>query len=139
MANFLLTFHGGSMPETKEQQDQVMKAWTAWFGTLGDALIDGGNPISQAKATSPDRSVMDAKEAPSGYSIIKADNLNSAVALAKGCPVSGWRRRGRRVGDVPRHVVVPGRHAGRVGHHPMPGAARWAHRCLGATIRWPIR
>ena len=87
MANYLLTFHGGSMPETKEGQDQAMAAWTSWFGALGDALVDGGNPVSQAKAISPDGSVMDATSAPSGYSIIKADNLDSAVELAKGCPV----------------------------------------------------
>jgi hypothetical protein len=87
MANYLLTFHGGSMPETKEAQDQVMSAWTAWFGKLGDALVDGGNPISNSKAISPDGSVMDATSAPSGYSIIKADSLDSAVELSKGCPV----------------------------------------------------
>ena len=87
MANFLLTFHGGSMPDTKEEQDQVMTAWTDWFGQLGDALVDGGNPISQAKAISPDGSLMDATSAPSGYSILKADSLDAAVALAKGCPV----------------------------------------------------
>jgi hypothetical protein len=87
MANYLLTFHGGSMPETKEAQDQVMAAWTSWFGKLGDALVDGGNPVSASKAISPDGSVMDATSAPTGYSIIKADNLDSAVELAKGCPV----------------------------------------------------
>jgi len=87
MANFLLTFHGGGMPETKEEQDRVMQAWTGWFGELGDALVDGGNPISQARAISPDGSVMDATSAPTGYSIIKADDLDRAVALAKGCPV----------------------------------------------------
>ncbi len=87
MANFLLTFHGGSMPETKEEQDRAMTAWTNWFGVLGDALVDGGNPISQARAISPDGSVMDATSAPTGYSILKADNLDTAVALAKGCPV----------------------------------------------------
>jgi len=87
MSNYLLTFHGGSMPETKEAQDQVMAAWTGWFAELGDALVDGGNPISKAKAISPDGSVMDATSAPSGYSIIKADDLDSAVELAKGCPV----------------------------------------------------
>jgi len=87
MANFLLTFHGGSMPESKEEQDQVMAAWTSWFGELGNALVDGGNPISQTKAISPDGSVMDATSAPSGYSIIKADDLDAAVALSKGCPV----------------------------------------------------
>lgn len=87
MANFLLTYHGGSMPETKEDQDRVMQAWTDWFGTLGEALVDGGNPISQTKAISPDGSVMDATSAPTGYTIIKADDLDRAVALSKGCPV----------------------------------------------------
>ncbi len=87
MANFLLTFHGGGMPGTREDQDQVMKAWTDWFATLGDALVDGGNPISQARAISPDGSVMDATSAPTGYSILKADSLDRAVSLAKGCPV----------------------------------------------------
>ncbi len=87
MANYLLTYHGGSMPETKEAQDQVMAAWTSWFATLGEALVDGGNPVSQAKAISPDGSVMDATSAPSGYSILKADSIDRAVELAKGCPV----------------------------------------------------
>jgi hypothetical protein len=87
MANYLLTYHGGSMPETKEDQDRVMQAWTDWFGQLGDALVDGGNPVSRAKAISGDGSVMDATSAPSGYSIIKADDLDTAVGLAKGCPV----------------------------------------------------
>ena len=87
MANYVLVYHGGGMPESAEEGAKVMAAWTSWFGTLGDALVDGGNPISQAKAISPDGSVMDATSAPSGYSILKADSLDAAVALAKGCPV----------------------------------------------------
>jgi len=31
--------------------------------------------------------VMDPTQAPSGYSIIKADDLDGAVQLAQGCPV----------------------------------------------------
>ena len=89
MSNYLLTYYGGGMPETKEEQDSVMAAWGAWFGQLGDALVDGGNPVSKSKAISPDGSVMDATSAPSGYTIIKADDLDSAIALAKGCPVLG--------------------------------------------------
>jgi hypothetical protein len=87
MANYLLTYHGGKMPESKEAQDQAMAAWTGWFGTLGEALVDGGNPVGQARAISPDGSVMEATSAPSGYSIIKADGIDAAVELAKGCPV----------------------------------------------------
>ncbi len=87
MANFLLTFHGGSMPETQEEQGQVMQAWTDWFGTLGDKLVDGGNPVSNTKTIAPGGSVSETSNPPSGYSIIKADSLDEAVELAKGCPV----------------------------------------------------
>jgi hypothetical protein len=87
MANYLLTFYGGGMPENKEEQAQVMQAWTGWFGTIGEALVDGGNPTSRSRAISPDGSVMDATMAPTGYSIIKADDLDAAVQAAKSCPV----------------------------------------------------
>jgi hypothetical protein len=87
MANYLLTYYGGGMPGSPEEQAQVMQAWTAWFGKLGDALVDGGNPTSRSRAISPDGSVMDATQAPTGYSIIKADDLDAAVTAAKGCPV----------------------------------------------------
>ena len=87
MANFLLTYHGGGMPETPDEQAQVMQAWTTWFGQLGDGLVDGGNPTSQSRAISPDGSVMEATSAPTGYSIIKADSLDAAVMAAQSCPV----------------------------------------------------
>jgi hypothetical protein len=88
MANFLLTFHGGSMPETPEEGAAVMQAWNDWFGVLGDALVDGGNPISNVRTIAPGGSVTDgASSAPSGYTIIKADSLDAATELAKGCPV----------------------------------------------------
>ena len=62
MANYLLLYHGGSMPETQDEQAKVM------------AISAGGSVSTDASG-------------PSGYSIIKADSLDAAVALAKGCPV----------------------------------------------------
>ncbi len=89
MANFVLLYSGGSMPETQAEQAQVMEAWGAWFGQLGSALVDGGNPFTPvAKRISKNGSVSDAPAGTaSGYSIIKADSLDAAVALAKACPV----------------------------------------------------
>jgi len=87
MANYLLVFHGGSMPESPEEGAAVMQAWNDWFGTLGDALVDGGNPASATKTIAADGSVHDDPAGPSGYSIIKADSLDAAVTLAEGCPV----------------------------------------------------
>lgn len=86
-SNYLLVYHGGSMPETKEEQDRVMQEWTTWFATIGDALVDGGNPATRTKRISASGAVSDEPGGPTGYSIIKADSLDHAVDLAKGCPV----------------------------------------------------
>jgi hypothetical protein len=88
-SNYLLVYHGGSMPETEEAQAQVMQAWTDWFGKLGDALVDGGNPVSQSRTIGAGGTVSDTSNGATGYSIIKADSLDKAVDLAKGCPVLG--------------------------------------------------
>ena len=90
MADYVLLYGGGSMPETKEEQDAVMAAWNSWFGELGDSLKDGGNPFTPAaKSIAPDGSVSDGSGSgtASGYSIIKADSLDEAAEKAKGCPV----------------------------------------------------
>lgn len=90
MANYLLLYSGGSMPETEAEQTEVMQAWGAWFGGLGSALVDGGNPTTgRAKTISSDGTVSDGSVGTmsSGYSIIKADSLDEAVKLASSCPV----------------------------------------------------
>jgi hypothetical protein len=87
MSNYLLLYHGGAMPETQEEQAQVMQAWTQWFGSLDGKVIDQGNPSGPSKTIAASGSVSTDTTGPSGYSIIKADSLDAAVALAKGCPV----------------------------------------------------
>jgi len=92
MANFVLLYSGGSMPETEAEQAAVMQAWGAWFGQLGSALVDGGNPFTpQAKHIASSGKVSDGPVGTlaTGYSIIKADSLAEAVEKAKGCPILG--------------------------------------------------
>lgn len=90
MANFVLLYSGGKMGGSEAEQAQIMQAWGEWFGKVGSALVDGGQPFApQAKTIASDGKVSDGAVGPqsSGYSIIKADSLDAAVALAKGCPV----------------------------------------------------
>ncbi len=96
MTKYVLTYHGGGgMAETPEAQEELMAAWGAWFGQLGDAVIDGGNPFAESRTVQADGSVVDGGEAPglSGYSTIQADSFDAALTAAKGCPVlaSGGR------------------------------------------------
>lgn len=88
MANYVLAYHGGGMPETEEEGQKVMAAWEAWYGQLGPAIVDGGAPTGQSKTVSS-TSVSDGGGANplTGYTIVSANDLEGAVALAKGCPI----------------------------------------------------
>ena len=80
MKNFVLLSSGGSMPEEAEMA-QVMKDWEAWYGQLGSAVVDPGNPMSAAKSIDPDGSVKDGPTGtmPNGYIILQADSLDAAT------------------------------------------------------------
>ena len=91
MANFVLVYAGGGeMALTETERGNLLEAWGAWFGKLGDKVVDAGNPFApHAKHVSHDGTVHDGAigTAATGYSIIKADSINVAVDLAKSCPV----------------------------------------------------
>jgi hypothetical protein len=56
---------------------------------LGSALVDGGAPLAASKSIAPDGAVTDGPVGTpaSGYSVLEADSLDAAAALARGCPI----------------------------------------------------
>jgi hypothetical protein len=89
MGKYVLVYRGGGgMPESAEEQEAVMAEWIGWFGELGDAVVDAGNPFGASMTVATDASVSDGNKAGlGGYSILNADSLAKAADLAKGCPV----------------------------------------------------
>ena len=90
MAKFVLLYNGGGMPETEAEQAVVLKAWEAWYGDLGKAVVDPGNPFSPvAKSIKSDGTVSDGPVGTmaSGYTILEAGSLEDVVKMAKGCPM----------------------------------------------------
>ncbi len=89
MANYLLTYHGGGVPETEEEGAKVMAAWEAWMGSLGAALAEPGNPVGPSATIAADGSTSPSHgpDTVTGYSIVTAASLDDALALAKGCPI----------------------------------------------------
>ena len=88
MAKYLFTYHGGSgMPETQEEVDQVMAAWGAWFGALGAAVLDGGNPTGGVKTVTAGGVSDQGASGVTGYGLFEAASHDAAVEMAKGCPV----------------------------------------------------
>jgi len=62
---------------------ETRAAWAAWFDGMGPQLAALGQPAVARAALgncSPDRTEL------GGYSVIHADDLESAVAIAQGCP-----------------------------------------------------
>ncbi len=91
MANFVLVFgSGGTVPRTDAERAAVMQDWTNWFNRLGSAVVDQGNPftpVAKRIAKNGRVSKVGAGAMAGGYTIIRADSLDAAVELAKGCPV----------------------------------------------------
>lgn len=90
MARYLLVFYGGGMPETPAAQARVLKQWEKWYGKLGPAVVDAGNPFSGAvNKIKADGSVARGPigQRASGYSIVDAGSLDAATRMAKGCPI----------------------------------------------------
>jgi hypothetical protein len=88
MAKYLFVYHGGENPKSEEEAAEVMDAWGSWLGSMGSAVVDGGNPVGMSSTVHPDGSVTDDGGAnpASGYSLIEAKDLEDAIAKARGCP-----------------------------------------------------
>ena len=66
MADYVLLYGGGKMPETKEEQDAVMAAWNAWFGEMGGAIKDRQPVLAGVKSIGSDGAVSDRGGPPAG-------------------------------------------------------------------------
>jgi hypothetical protein len=66
-------------------QPEALAAWTEYREHLGDRVVDFGNPVFESGTVGncEDRVHL------GGYAFVTADDMESAVALAKGAPVLG--------------------------------------------------
>ena len=89
MSKYLLVYHGGTPPSNPADAKAVMDAWGAWFGALGAAVIDGGNPVGKSSTVKSDGSLVEGGGAnpASGYSLLEASSLADAHKKAAGCPL----------------------------------------------------
>ena len=88
MSNYIFAYHGGKKPGSPEEGAKVMAQWESWLGGLGDALVNPGNPVGMSKTVSARGVTDDGGLNPlSGFSIVRADSMDAALEMAKGCPI----------------------------------------------------
>ncbi len=88
MKKFVLLAHGDMDPTPEFQQ-----AHQAWWSSLQGHVVDSGNPLSNGRnvATGGRVTEIAAESEPAlGYSIIEAETLDDAIALASGSPMDMW-------------------------------------------------
>ena len=97
MASFMFVYRGGNDAYQKMSPDEIqriMKKWSDWIAEgfqkgwmvdAGDALTPEGRVVNAKKVVS-DGPFVESKEIVGGYSIVKADTIDAAAELAKGCP-----------------------------------------------------
>lgn len=86
MAKYLLVYYGGKMEMDPAKAKKSMAAWMAWFGGLGKAVVDSGNPTMPGKIISAAGTRSIGARPVTGYSIIHAESMDAALLMAKNCP-----------------------------------------------------
>ncbi|PHO05403.1 hypothetical protein CSC82_03230 [Rhodobacteraceae bacterium 4F10] len=88
MPKYVFVYHGGGRPESPEDVESVMAAWSNWMAGMGDALVDGGNPVGMSKTVTSNGIQDDGGANPvSGYTLVNAPDMAAACEIAKGCPI----------------------------------------------------
>jgi hypothetical protein len=82
MSNFVFIYRA-PRDSTSTPSEDAVAAWGAWFEEIKDSIVDRGNPVFDRTAleSAPVDTVL------GGYSLVRADDLAAAAALAKGCPI----------------------------------------------------
>jgi len=81
MTRFVFSFR---VPSDYAPNAETPAEWRAWFGGLGSALVDVGNAVTEY---APLGEVGGSGSRFVAYSVVSAEDLDSALALVKGCPV----------------------------------------------------
>lgn len=84
MPKFVFAYHGTKRPV---EPAQYMARWRAWVKGLGSALVNPGLPLGPSKTVGSGGVTDGGGSNPlAGFSIVEADSMEAALALARGCP-----------------------------------------------------
>ena len=87
MKKFVLVYLGGNHPSSEVEAKKHFEKYMGWLSSLGDTVVIPTIPLMNTTTVSPDGSVAEGgSSSMSGFSIIQADSMAAAVAIAQNCP-----------------------------------------------------
>jgi len=84
MPEFIIVYHGAGQPESKEAGEAAKARWSKWMQDLGDDIVNFGTPFKAPTIVAADGSTRAGEL--SGYSVVKAADMDAALTIAKACP-----------------------------------------------------
>ncbi len=70
-----------------EYTDEAKAEWAAWFASVGESMIDGGNPLGAGVRITREGQEELVGPPVTGYSIFSAEDLDAALNLLDDCPI----------------------------------------------------
>lgn len=87
MAQYMITYLGGSQPSSPEQGKKHFARYKDWLQSMGESVVSPANPLKNTCTIHADGSVTKGgMTSMSGFTIIKADSIEAAQDKAKTCP-----------------------------------------------------
>ncbi len=99
MPKFLFTYR---VPKDYQPGAETGRAWQAWFDGLGSSRIDTGHGVIATQTMGR----LDAQTRLGGYSLVTAEDMDGAAALAERCPALQLGG-GVEIGAVPEFTGNP--------------------------------
>lgn len=87
MKQFVFVYLGGNQPSSEQEAKNHYSKYVEWLSSLGDAVVIPTIPLKDTSTVSSDGTIREGgSSAMSGFSIIKAESMESALAIAQRCP-----------------------------------------------------
>jgi hypothetical protein len=86
MMKYVIAYRGGRKFESPQDGAAYMAKWKAWMGSVGAAMVDPGMPLGNGKLIGPAGVTDRGADRLTGFSMVDAESLEAAVALARQCP-----------------------------------------------------
>jgi hypothetical protein len=90
MSRYVFIYHRPAWSDdapapTPEESRAGMARWVAWHDRVGDRMVDFGTPLADGVRVSPGGTAASDRDVV-GYSIVEADSMDEALALAEEHP-----------------------------------------------------
>lgn len=87
MNDYMIAYHGGEMPKTKEEGAAHMANWKLWIESLGDKVINAGTPLKSSQVITSSKVESDLEpNGMNGFAVIRVETIEEAIEVVKNDP-----------------------------------------------------